>query len=261
MKPKELIKAYIAAWDRHDADAILALMVPGGSYYDAFWRETCTGRDLAQYFRDDFAVHPYRYEQVGEVIQTQNSATFRYHAYDESCGTDRTLVYTGAEILTLRDGLIDTITDHYCPSDSALLEEAAELASRRHGVSRYANGGLGAQTALRYRRKISSLIEDDQAYLDPALSVAKLAEQLDCPEDHVVQTIINEYGKDFDRLVEQLRVNFARDLLLELPEAAVDHVLQVSSEAGFSSLMAFRSAFREAFGVSPTEYFRQHASN
>lgn len=260
MKPKELIKAYVAAWDSHDADAILALMVRGGSYYDAFWMETCTGRDLAQYFRDDFAEQPYRYEQVGEVIQTKNSVTFRYEAYEQSCATDRKPAFTGVEILTLRDGLIDTITDHYCPTDPSVLEEAAELASRRHGVSRYANGGLGARTALRYRKKIASLIEDDQAYLDPALTVAKIAEQLDCPEDHVVQTIINEYGKDFDGLVEQLRVNFARDLLLELPEAAVDHVLQVASEAGFSSLMAFRSAFKEAFGVSPTEYFRQHAS-
>lgn len=260
MKPEKLVKTYIDAWNRRDLEAILALMDSGASHYDAFWMETCTGRDLARYYQDDFAEQPYRYEQIGDLILTESGVTFRYRAHELGDHADSRIAYSGAEVLTLRDGLIVTVSDYYCHPDQAAMREVAELTAMRHGVSRYANGGLSGWMFSRFRDRISTLMERDDAYLDPALTVSKLAALIECPEEHVVQTIVREYGSSFDDFVEQLRISYARDLLQELPDGATEHIIRIASETGFDSMLTFRNAFKDKFGVTPTEYVRQHTA-
>ena len=55
----ELVEKYINAWNRSDVSGLLDLMHPGAAYHDAFWAETCVGRDLALYFRDAMEEEPF----------------------------------------------------------------------------------------------------------------------------------------------------------------------------------------------------------
>jgi Lipocalin-like domain len=58
MSAIEVVKRYSDAWNRHDADAIVALFVEGGTYSnpiagDISWNQSWTGTDLVRFYKLD----------------------------------------------------------------------------------------------------------------------------------------------------------------------------------------------------------------
>ncbi|MDX1499651.1 MAG: nuclear transport factor 2 family protein, partial [Woeseiaceae bacterium] len=101
MNQEDLVDRYLAAWNLADADAVLDLLHDGATYYDAFWMEYCTGRDLRQYLVDTFAEENYRYRLDGELILVDDGIAFRYVASDPGPAGGAE-VYRGAEIFDMR---------------------------------------------------------------------------------------------------------------------------------------------------------------
>lgn len=92
-----------------------------------------------------------------------------------------------------------------------------------------------------------------RAGLDEALSLGALARQMGYSEYHVSRRFRELTGMSFRDYLRGRRLAFAlrevRDTSRGLMEIALDH--------GFSSHEAFTRAFREAYGVTPSE-FRRH---
>jgi len=217
MKTTELVEQYILAWNRRNATDLLALMHKGAAYYDAFWMESCVGRELIQYFQDSFDEEPYWYEQIDDTIDTESGVVFRYSAHESSDSNIGETIYFGAEMLTLRDGLIVTISDHYCHPDRTDLVEVARLAAKRHGLTSHTKAGLSAQTALRVRTKLSMLVDQDEAQLNSSLTVSQLADQIGCTVSQLLTVIDAEYGTHFEETVNHNSTIYARDILSARP--------------------------------------------
>lgn len=209
MVHEALLRRYISAWNSRDSAALLELMHSGAAYYDGFWREACVGRDLRQYFEDAFVEEPYRYEQIGEAFGSDDSVILRYEAYSE----DDALLYSGAEILTVQEGKILTVTDIYCNPDQAVLEELATLESRRHGGARYANAGLGAMRSLRLGARFSELEARKRGFRRSQLTVGELADRLDCSVDQLIRVVELLYGYELTESPETLSMRLARELV------------------------------------------------
>ena len=192
MDIEELVERYFAAWNRHDVAGLLAVMHKGVAYYDAFWRETCVGRDLEQYLIDSFEIEPYFYCQIGDLVTVESGVVFRYSAHIGN-GTDiGEVLFYGAEVLTIRDDKILTVSDFYCSSDKKELDEIARLSLRRHGQSMYASEGLGAKKSSIIRSEIARMIDNDTLRLYPELTVAELADQIGCTVDQFLHVISKE---------------------------------------------------------------------
>lgn len=252
MDLERLVKDYISAWNRQDVEGLLALMHSGAAYYDAFWRETCVGRDLVRYLNDSVEDYTYFYQLVGDVIVTDSGVAFRYSAHKRGDSTSGKGVFSGVEVLTLRDGKILTVSNHYCDPRQECIEELAELEAERHGESRYAKGGLPFHRVLRIKRLLSAAMNQDRLFLNPTLTISQLAGQIGCPDDQLLQVMSIENRADFHNFLDQQRARYAVDLLAEEFDDNVDLSI-VATQAGFRSVKDFCNAFKTTFGESPPE--------
>jgi len=256
MNLKELVQRYIGAWNRQDVDGLLRLMHPGAAYYDAFWMESCVGRDLARYFQDAMDEEPYWYERVGDVIGTENGVGFRYSAhYRSDPKIDDPILY-GAEVLVIRDNKILTVTDFYCSPDRADLKEVAGLVAKRHGVPTHANSGLSALKSMRLRAALSAKVDVDRVYLDPDVTVSELAEEIGCSIDQLSIVINKHFQTSIGDFLDNYRIRHASELL----QAEADDpniVLRAATQAGFRSSREFSDKFTDYFGVTPIDFHQR----
>ncbi|GAB5500918.1 MAG: helix-turn-helix domain-containing protein [Pseudohongiellaceae bacterium] len=102
---------------------------------------------------------------------------------------------------------------------------------------------------------IRHLMEEEQLYTQPGLTIAELAEALSVQE-YRLRRIINRtmQHKNFNQFLNTYRIEDASQRLLEskLP------VSRIALDVGYSSLSVFNKAFKERFGVTPTEYRNQY---
>lgn len=257
MSIEELVQRYIRAWNRQDVAGLLDLMHPGAAYYDAFWTETCVGRDLAQYFQDAMDEEPFWYEQVGDLIDTDGGVAFRYSAHNRLDGEISAPILYGAEVLIVQDNRILTITDFYCDPSRDALEAVAELARQRHSVPSHTTAGLGELKTSRVKAALATKIQQDRIYLDPDITISKLAENVGCSIEQLSIVLNKYFGRDFDDIVNTCRIEYARELLL-VSRDDPNIVTQVARLAGFQSSREFDKKFEATYGISAREYCRFH---
>lgn len=259
MDSDELIRAYLDAWNRLDVAAILELMHPGAAYYDAFWAESCVGRDLNQYFRDSIDEEPFWYEKVGETITTEHGVAYRYSATQRSSPKPVETIY-GAEILCLRDGKILTITDIYCNPDPSALRELVTLSAKHHGLTSHAQSGLSALKILRIRSNFSASLDIDRVYLDPNMTMSTLAEKVNCTLEQLTAVIEKQFGGKLDQILDSHRVEHAKVLLKE--DTVDPEILKrVATSSGFASVAELKRKFLERVGVAPLEFVAENNPN
>lgn len=257
-----VVRKYIDAWNELDLGGLLALMHAGAAYYDAFWVETCVGRDLARYFRDAMDEEPYWYQQVGDTLCTDTGVVYRYSAHDRSSSiVDEPILY-GADVLSIRDGKILTVTDIYCSPDLSDLEEIAVLAEKRHGLPRHADSGLSARKTARIKAYLSTSLDDEKVYLDPDITMSELADKIGCTLNQLTSVIENQFGSNFGRFLDARRVEYAKGLLENAADSP-DILRRVAMSSGFKTVGEFSKKFVDIIGVAPADFYRQkrQASN
>ena len=253
MGHKKLIDRYLAAWHEKDVSGLIKLMDPQGSYYDAFWGETCSGDNLQKYFEDSFALESYWYRVDEEPISTPNGVIFRYVVFDQDDPEGLKPLFNGAEILSLSDGLIMTISDYYCDPNRVDLIELASLAEKQHSRANIAPLGLSAKVSGRIVRRLKELATDMKVFLDPSLTVTQLADHVGCSVMHLFHVLEEKEDTSFLQYVFECRARYAATLLESAPNGDID-LHQVAEQSGFETVAEFRNAFRLTFGLSAKEY-------
>ncbi|WP_168727507.1 helix-turn-helix domain-containing protein [Sphingomonas aquatica] len=88
------------------------------------------------------------------------------------------------------------------------------------------------------------------------LTIGDLATAIGLPEHRLRRLINDELGhRNFASFVNQHRIAAARQILGD-PATAARNIASIAFDLGFGSLGPFNRAFREATGVTPTEYRR-----
>lgn len=118
---------------------------------------------------------------------------------------------------------------------------------------KYKDSKLDSSLSLQYFKQLSELIDKEQLYLDPDLTLSVLAEKMQVNSKYLSQSINENKGQSFSRFINQKRVEKARQLLKD-PIYGNYSIEGVAQEAGFRSKSAFYKAFKTVTGLSPKEY-------
>ena len=58
MNATEVVQRYLNAWNRHDADAIVAAFAEGGTYHNPYMDQPITGEAIATFAKSVWAGYP-----------------------------------------------------------------------------------------------------------------------------------------------------------------------------------------------------------
>jgi AraC-like DNA-binding protein len=107
--------------------------------------------------------------------------------------------------------------------------------------------------------RLTGLMEREEAWRQEGLTIGKLADQLGVPEYRLRRLINRGLGhRNFAGFLNRYRIEAACKALTD-PEKRL-HVLTLALDLGFGSVGPFNRAFKEATGLTPTEYRRAHAT-
>ena len=256
MDREKLAKRYFAAWNDKDVPELLRLMHPQASYYDAFWQESCSGRHLSKFFKTNFALDTLWYELNDVIIPTPNGMVIRYAAFAGDDSERLTPLFNGAEVMTVSDGLIITISDFYCDPNPAELNEIAVLAEGQHGRINVVQRGLSARTSSRIQGRLAELATDTTVILDTSLTVTKLADHADCTVMHLFHVLEELKNTTFLQYITECRARYAATLMTDTADGDI-RLDQIAEQSGFESIKEFNDAFDSTFGISAHEYMEK----
>ncbi|WP_445453708.1 helix-turn-helix domain-containing protein [Flavobacterium sp. 25HG05S-40] len=103
------------------------------------------------------------------------------------------------------------------------------------------------------------LIVDQKRFLDTNLTLDKIADELHLSKSHLSRIINSELQIGFTDYVNSLRVQEAKNHLLN-PDFSNYTLEAIGLEAGFNSKSAFYSSFKKITGLTPSEFKKETAN-
>lgn len=109
-------------------------------------------------------------------------------------------------------------------------------------------------------QRLDAAMSEGEAWRKEGLTIGQLAEQVAAPE-HRLRRLINDHlgFRNFAAFVNARRIEAAKRRLVD-PAHARETVAAIAFELGFGSLGPFNRAFKEATGLTPTEFRRAQGS-
>ncbi|WP_447765227.1 helix-turn-helix domain-containing protein [Sphingopyxis panaciterrae] len=103
-------------------------------------------------------------------------------------------------------------------------------------------------------RRLTAVMAEERTYRAEGFSITALAARLGEPEYRVRRAINGEMGfRNFTAFLNSFRLDEVRGALAD-PEQREVPILTIALDAGFGSLGPFNRAFRDAEGMTPSEY-------
>lgn len=112
--------------------------------------------------------------------------------------------------------------------------------------------------SLELIERMESLFIEENLFRDPELSLDKLAKLLDTNRTYLSENVNAYYGYSFRVLLNKLRVNDARQMLVS--DDYVHYSIEgIAITVGYRNLSSFNIAFKKESGITPS-YFRSQKS-
>lgn len=103
------------------------------------------------------------------------------------------------------------------------------------------------------KEQLRHLMENEKPYLDPELSLPKLAQLMHC-STHELSHLINQgFERNFYQFINSYRIEESKRLLSD-PQLDYLTILAIGFEAGFNSKTTFNTTFKQLVGMSPVEF-------
>lgn len=106
--------------------------------------------------------------------------------------------------------------------------------------------------------KLLSFMEREKPYLNPAVTINDLSQNLDIPLRNLSQVINNSLNKNFYDFINSYRIEESIKYLSG-SENSKKTILEVLYEAGFNSKSTFYKVFKDHTGQNPTEFKKQNS--
>ncbi|WP_017906926.1 AraC family transcriptional regulator [Pseudomonas asplenii] len=245
----DIVLRYHLRWKHRDLDGVMALYHPDVRYHDFFQNRVMGLDELRDYVqasmpRDcgEALEHSDRIRLDGNTAFIQYKLTLR--------GGAGLVSFRSSEAITVRDGLIWRVNEYA----SLVREQAAspQVSPLRPATSRL---GLSPRQLSFMADDLQQYFERQQPYLDPGLDLQRVARESGYSRNQISYLLNKVLGQSFYRYVNQARL---RHLLAALEQAGPSvRVDDLAFAAGFNSLSAFYSCFRQHTGLSPKAYARQ----
>ena len=111
---------------------------------------------------------------------------------------------------------------------------------------------LSQEEIGRIIEKVKTVLTDQALYLDPDLTLAKIARKTGTPSRQVSYAINQTYGRNISQVVNEYRIAHAKDLL----ETTDAPITQIFLNSGFQTKSNFHREFSRVMSMTPTAYRR-----
>lgn len=111
-------------------------------------------------------------------------------------------------------------------------------------------------TAEQFIGQLQKIMEEEKLYLDPALTVNKLAQQAGMTPKAVSAVLNQNLQKGFPTFVNEYRVSAFKKRILE-QDAGNLTIPGIAMECGFSSAATFQRIFKQLTGITPSRFIQE----
>ncbi|MCX6214667.1 helix-turn-helix transcriptional regulator [Spirosoma sp.] len=107
---------------------------------------------------------------------------------------------------------------------------------------------------------LTQAMQTNKLYLDPELTVEKVARHVQLPPKTVSFVMNQHLGKSFNAFVNEYRIEAVKQQLIS-PVSQHLTLTGIAFECGFNSQATFQRAFKQLTGISPGEYASQQKNS
>ena len=150
----------------------------------------------------------------------------------------------GVPLLSATTGALIALIVTWTVSIWALQDRPAPMPAK------YERSALSDARASRILGKLDAAMTDDRLFLDPDLTLHRLAVHVGVPRNHVSQALNSMAGESFFRFVNRYRIEAAKPLVLE----GTRTMGEIAIEVGFNARSSFYTAFKQATHLTPTAF-------
>lgn len=119
--------------------------------------------------------------------------------------------------------------------------------------TKYATSRMEDEEFQQYCNKVGEFMATHRPYLDPDLTLPKLAQQLNVSTHHLSQVINEMHKKNFFNFINKYRVEEVKRKIQD-PKYQNYSLLGIAYESGFNSKSAFNRMFKNITGTTPSAY-------
>ncbi|WP_095079236.1 AraC family transcriptional regulator [Pseudomonas sp. Irchel s3h17] len=245
----ETVLRYHLSWKHRDLDGVMALYHPDIQYHDFFQNRVLGLSELREYVRNSMPRDPQEALEHSDRIRLDGDTAFIQYRMTLR-GGEGLVSFRSSEAITVRDGLIWRVNEYASLVHEHPLSKPA--GSGRPAVSRL---GLSPRQLSFMAQDLQQYFEHQQPYLEPGLDLEAVAKACGYSRNQISYLLNQVLGQSFYRYVNQARL---RHLLAALETAPVPlRIDELAFAAGFNSLSAFYTCFRQHTGMSPKAYVRE----
>ena len=110
---------------------------------------------------------------------------------------------------------------------------------------------LNALTDEQLFQYVTEVIERERLFLDPRFERQTVMDRFQLSKERVGNIFSQSEHAKLTNYIQQLRLEYAAQLLVEQPERSI---VQIATNSGFSSHKYFTDRFRQYFSMTPTEF-------
>jgi AraC-like DNA-binding protein len=118
-------------------------------------------------------------------------------------------------------------------------------------TEKYRNSGMKSDFSKELHKKLMKIMSEEKPFLDPRLSLARLAAMLEVSPNQLSQVINQEARVNFHDFVNNYRVE---EFIYRAGENKNYSLLALAFDSGFNSKSSFNNIFKKQKGLSPSAY-------
>jgi AraC family cel operon transcriptional repressor len=116
-------------------------------------------------------------------------------------------------------------------------------------------GSISPQTQSRVPLWLSRVLYDMEQPENFSLGIDRMIELSQKSREHLSRTLKKHYGVTITEYVNDLRINYASNLLIKTNTP----ILDICFNCGFQSVSSFYKVFKNKYSLSPREFRKQYA--
>ncbi|ULQ54218.1 helix-turn-helix domain-containing protein [Flavihumibacter fluvii] len=179
---------------------------------------------------------------IAFIFHFSGSSNYNYPIIFTICGT----IFFVCISLLVRPSILYGMTGWLQEPEPTLLPEP-DNEQRKNSLS------ISQGTA--YKEAIENHFRTKLPFRKNGYTIGELSQELNIPSYQLSAFINQEYGKNFNELINQFRVNYLVDLVKTSPDYHQFTLEALGKEAGFNTRAAFISAVKKNTGKTPSDYF------